>query len=184
MFGNDSALTANLLNPATLSFCLGAFARFVKSELSIPKDVYLGISLFLLFSIGLKGGHELAGASFGSLALPVAATLALGIITPLLAYFIVRRTGRLTVADSAAIAAHYGSVSVVTFIAAQSFVTETLARRPDLSSLEGFLPTLVALLESPGIAVALLLGVLLDGQASRRPLLSVIHEVLTGALPH
>ncbi len=176
----EASLATNLLNPATLSFCLGAFARFVKSELVIPKDVYAGISLFLLFAIGLKGGYELSEVSMAAFWGPASVTLILGIVTPLIAYTVGRRLGRLSVVDSAAIAAHYGSVSAVTFIAAQGFVTEMVSQRPDLQPLEGYLPTLVALLESPGITIALLLGVLLGNSSSERSKLSLIHEVLTG----
>jgi hypothetical protein len=177
---NEAALTSNLLNPATLSFCLGAAARFVKSELSIPKDIHATISLFLLFAIGLKGGHELAAAPLGSLFAPAVVTLLLGVATPLIAYSLLRSIGSVNATDSAAIAAHYGSVSVVTFIAAQTFVTEALAARPDLPRLEGYLPTLVALLESPGIMVALLLGCLFGRPAKERNLKVLIHEVATG----
>ncbi len=177
---NEVAVATNLLNPATLSFCLGAVARFVKSELSVPKDVYSGISLFLLFAIGLKGGHELAQASFGALIWPALATVALGVLTPLVAYGGLRRIGRLSVADSAGIAAHYGSVSAVTFIAAQTFVGEVIASRPGMAPLEGYMPTLVALLESPGITVALALGVFLGVRGAERSTMSLLHEILTG----
>jgi hypothetical protein len=177
---NDAAVATNLLNPATLSFCLGAAARFVRSELSIPKDVHSAISLFLLLAIGLKGGHELAGAPIGALVGPVTATVLLGVLTPVIAFLLLRGVGRLTATDSAAIAAHYGSVSVVTFIAAQTFVTEALAARPDLPRLEGYLPTLVALLESPGIMVALLLGCMFGKSSKDRDIKGLIHEVVTG----
>jgi hypothetical protein len=136
--------------------------------------------LFLLFSIGLKGGHELVGTSIQALAGPALATLVIGVLTPLIAYCLVRRVGKLSATDSAAIAAHYGSVSVVTFIAAQTFVSELLVTRPDLPRLEGYLPSLVALLESPGIMVALMLGVLWGKGSGERPTRAVIHEVVTG----
>lgn len=177
---NEAAVATNLLNPATLSFCLGATARFVRSELSIPRDIHTTISLFLLFSIGLKGGHELAGAPIGALVGPVTATVMLGVLTPLVAFSLLRLVGRLTATDSAAIAAHYGSVSVVTFIAAQTFVSEALAARPQLPRLEGYLPTLVALLESPGIMVALLLGCLFGKSSKHRDTKALLHEVVTG----
>jgi hypothetical protein len=164
----------------TLSFCLGAVARLAKSELTVPKDIYAGISLFLLFAIGLKGGHELSHAAFASLLAPAAVTILLGIITPLTAYGILRGIGRLSVADSAGVAAHYGSVSAVTFIAAQTFVTEIIISRPELPPLEGYLPTLVALMESPGIHVALALGVFLGSRAGDRSTASLLHEVVTG----
>jgi hypothetical protein len=136
---NAALVSTNLLNPITLSFCLGAIARFARSELTVPKDVYAGISLFLLFAIGLKGGHELSHATLAAIAAPAAVTVLLGILTPLSAFCILRRIGRLSTVDSAAIAAHYGSVSAVTFIAAQAFVTELLATRPGLPPLEGYL---------------------------------------------
>jgi hypothetical protein len=101
-------------------------------------------------------------------------------MTPLCAYALLRKVGRLSVADSAGIAAHYGSVSAVTFIAAQAFVGEMLVARPELPRLEGYLPTLVALMESPGIHVALALGVFLGSRSSGRSTASLIHEIVTG----
>lgn len=176
----EAAVASNLLNPATLSFCLGAAARFVRSELSIPKDIHTTISLFLLFAIGLKGGHELSGAPVVDLVGPVSATLVLGVLTPIIAYSLLRACGRVGPTDSAAIAAHYGSVSVVTFIAAQTFVSEALVARPELGRLEGYMPTLVALLESPGIMVALLLGCLFGRPSKERNTKALLHEIMTG----
>jgi hypothetical protein len=142
--------------------------------------VYTGISLFLLFAIGLKGGHELSQVAFVTILGPSLATIALGFLTPLCAYFLLRNIGRLSVADSAGIAAHYGSVSAVTFIAAQAFVADMLLARPELPPLEGYLPTLVALMESPGIHVALALGVFLGNRANGRSTASLVHEIVTG----
>ena len=180
MSDQSSILSASLLSPITLCFCLGVFARLIKSELTVPKDVYLGISLYLLLALGLKGGVELAAAPFAIIAGPALATLLLGCLTPIITYIVLRRIGRLSVADSAGIAAHYGSVSAVTFIAAQSFVTDALAQLPGAAPLEGYLPTLLALLESPGITIALALGVFYSPAAAERSTLSLIHEVLTG----
>ncbi len=177
---NVFALSASLLNPLTLSFCLGALARIARSELSVPRDVYTGISLFLLFATGLKGGHELSQVAFLTILGPAAVTVLLGLLTPLCAYLLLRKIGRLSVADSAGIAAHYGSVSAVTFIAAQAFVAEMLLARPELPRLEGYLPTLVALMESPGIHVALALGVFLGSRTSNRSTASLVHEIVTG----
>ncbi len=165
-------LEINLLSPITLAFALGIFARRVKSDLALPRDVYAGIGIYLLFALGLKGGVELAKASFGTILLPVLVTFVLGCVRPLTSYVVLRRVGRLGVADSAGIAAHYGSVSAVTFIAALTFV-EGVG-----SPAEGFLPTLLALLESPGIAIALTIGAI--GTGSDRPVGEVVHEVLAG----
>jgi uncharacterized protein len=147
-------LRANLLSPVVLAFALGVLARLVRSELRIPQALYTSLSIYLLLALGLKGGHELAHVGLAPIAKPAALTVLLGCITPVTAYFALRHLGRFTAADSAGIAAHYGSVSAVTFIAAQQFVT-AMGAVP-----ESFMPTLLALLESPGIHVALAMGVL------------------------
>jgi hypothetical protein len=167
-----NVLTTNLLSPITLSFGLGVLARRMRSEFAMPKDVYMGIAVYLLFALGLKGGVELAHAPLRSIAAPAAATLLLGCITPLTAYLILRRLGRFSTADAAGIAAHYGSVSAVTYIAAQNFVGSMG------QSVEGFMPTLLALLESPGIHIALALGAIKSAEKGRSTK-SVLHEVLT-----
>lgn len=171
-------LQTNLLSPITLCFILGVFSTLIKSEFSLPKDIYMGISIYLLLALGLKGGVELAQASFGNIILPVLITLAIGCITPVTSYVILRKLGKFSSSNAAAIAAHYGSVSAVTFIAAQSFVNEMSIKDPTLPPLEGYLPTLLTLLESPGIHIALAIGAL---QSNRDQHVSkVLHEVFTG----
>lgn len=168
-----NVLATNLLSPITLSFALGVLARRVRSEFALPKDVYMGIAVYLLFALGLKGGVEMAHASFASIAAPAGVTLLLGCLTPVTAYLVLRRVGRFSAADAAGIAAHYGSVSAVTYIAAQGFVGSMG------ETAEGFMPTLLALLESPGIHIALAIGAV--GAADKgRPVGGVLHEVLTG----
>ena len=109
------------------------------------------------------------------------ATLLLGCLTPVSAYLVLRRLGRFSVPDAAGIAAHYGSVSAVTFIAAQQFTNS--AGVPA----EGFMPTLLTLLEIPGIQVALAIGAFQmarqhsDDASDKSPssrLLSVCHELV------
>ena len=165
-------LKTNLLSPITLSFALGVLARRVKSEFTLPKDIYMGIAVYLLFALGLKGGAELAHAPLATIAWPAAVTILLGCITPLSAYAILRKLGKFSVADAAGIAAHYGSVSAVTYIAAQTFVASMG------QTVEGYMPTLLALLESPGIHIALALGAIKSAEKSR-PISSILHEVLT-----
>ncbi|CAN5159530.1 hypothetical protein BH23GEM2_BH23GEM2_13010 [soil metagenome] len=151
-------IRANLLSPIVLAFALGVVAKLIRSEFTLPKDLYVALSIYLLFAIGLKGGVELSQTPLSAFVLPAVVTLAVGVLTPMLSYAVLRQLGRFSVADSAGIAAHYGSVSAVTFIAAQEFVAS--AGTPA----EGFLPTLLTLLEAPGIHVALAIGVV---QASR-----------------
>jgi len=165
-------LRANLLSPIPLAFALGIFARLIKSEFSLPRDIYSGLGIYLLFALGLKGGVELAAAPLGIIVVPALVTLGLGIVRPLTSYGVLRGVGRMGIADSAGIAAHYGSVSAVTFIAALTFVDGVG------SPAEGFLPTLLAILEVPGIAIALLIGAVKLG--GDRPTGEVLHEVLTG----
>lgn len=167
----NSALTDNLLSPAVLAFALGLCARLIKGDLSLPKDAFGLIAVYLLFAIGLKGGIELAHAPAGAVTGPALATLLLGCLTPVTAYFVLRKFCRLGSADAAGVAAHYGSVSAVTFVAAQSFVAAQGA------AAEGFMPTLVTVLESPGINIALAIGLMASG--SGRRLSAALHEVFT-----
>jgi hypothetical protein len=151
--GTADILRTNLLSPIVLAFALGVLARLARSELKVPPALYASLSIYLLLALGLKGGHELGHVSWAAIAWPAAITILLGCLTPVTAYLALRRLGRFPVADAAGIAAHYGSVSAVTFIAAQQFVT-AMGGTP-----ESFMPTLLALLESPGIHIALAIGV-------------------------
>jgi hypothetical protein len=173
-------LKANLLSPIPLAFALGIIARLVRSELSLPKDIYSGLSIYLLFALGLKGGVELSHSSFDAIAAPAGATLLLGVLTPLSTYAAMRYLGRFSTSDAAGMAAHYGSVSAVTFIAAQQYMERVGAPA------EGFMPTLLTLLESPGIHIALMVGAIARSKqavAAGTPhssIKEVLHEVLTG----
>lgn len=147
-----NVLLENLLSPMVLCFVLGVGATLLRSDLRVPQDVYSALTIYLLLAIGLKGGVALSSAPLAELLLPLFVTLLLGLAIPLWVYALCRRLGKLSPANSGALAAHYGSVSAVTFIAALSFVG---ARGLEA---EGYLPTLLAVLEIPGIAVGLLLA--------------------------
>ncbi len=167
------SLLSNFASPVVLAFVLGILAKLLKSDLEIPKPLYQGLSIYLLLAIGLKGGVELSKTPFSEFVLPAGATILLGCITPLIAFAVLRYLGKLDIINSSAIAAHYGSVSAVTFIASISYL-ESLNVNP-----EGFMPTLVALLEVPGIIVALMIPQLLltKGGSFKKAL----HEVVTGS---
>jgi hypothetical protein len=167
------SLLSNFASPVVLAFALGIAAKLLKSDLEIPKPLYQGLSIYLLLAIGLKGGVELSKTSLDAFIGPASITLLLGVLTPLIAYIILRYLGRMDMINSSAIAAHYGSVSAVTFIAAISYV-ESLGYSP-----EGFMPTLVALLEVPGIIVALLIPQLSNG--GNGSFKKALHEVVTGS---
>ena len=143
--------------PVVLFFLLGAFAGFIRSDLKIPDVLYESLSIFLLLAIGLKGGVELARHSMHDIALPTLTVVAVAALIPLAAYPVLRRLGKLSRTDAGSIAAHYGSVSVVTFAVGSAY----LARLGVPA--EGYMTVLLVLLEFP----ALVLGVLLArcGQA-------------------
>lgn len=166
------ALAANLLSPIILAFVLGVIASLVRSDLRLPDGLYSALSIYLLLAIGLKGGVELSKTPVGEFVWPALLTLFLGLVTPITAYNILRRLGRLDRVNSAAIAAHYGSVSAVTFIVAITFGAAT-GRAP-----EGFMPTLVAILEVPAIVVALMIAFTRDKRAGSWQ--AALHEVLAG----
>lgn len=164
-------LSLNLGSPAVLAFALGLVATLLRSDLRFPEAVTSLLSTYLLFSIGLKGGIELRKASFGDIAAPTLVTLIIGLLVPIVAYRVARTFIKLSVADAASIAAHYGSVSAVTFSAAETFT------RAAGTLDEGYLPALVALLEIPGIVVAMVIA---SRALGGRDLRSAVHEVLTG----
>lgn len=167
------SLLSNFASPVVLSFALGVAAQLLRSDLEIPRPIYRGLSVYLLLAIGLKGGVELSKTSLDLFLAPAGVTLLLGMLTPLTAFAVLRWLGRLDMVNSAAIAAHYGSVSAVTFIAAVSYM-QTLGGEP-----EGFMPTLVAILEVPGIVVALLIPHF--GSKGNVSIAKALREVLTGS---
>ena len=160
------------MDPVVLFFLLGVFAKLAKSDLRLPEALYETLSIFLLLAIGLKGGVELAKVPFADVAVQAASVLAMGFLLPLPAFAILRGLGRLPRPDAASIAAHYGSVSVVTFAVATAY----LARHN--IEFEAHMPLFVALLETPAIVTGILLARLGTLQAVRWG--AVLHEVMFG----
>jgi len=120
MHGMD-LLLSNLIQPIVLAFLLGTIAGAVKSELELPEAVVKLLAIYLLFSLGITGGRELAKADLVSLGPMLGITLIMTFGIPTIAYLVTRRLGNLDVSNAAAIAAHYGSVSTATFFASVSF---------------------------------------------------------------
>jgi uncharacterized protein len=141
----------NLLSPAILCFVLGMAATMLRSDLRIPEPVYQILSIYLLLAIGIKGGAAMAAAGNAAVWPAVMLAVCLSAATPLWCYPLLRHGLRMRAVDAGAIAAHYASVSVVTFFAASAFLLAV--NEPH----EGFLPALVAVMEVPGIIVALLI---------------------------
>ncbi|MEI6719399.1 MAG: sodium-dependent bicarbonate transport family permease [Betaproteobacteria bacterium] len=160
------------MDPVVLFFLLGVFAKLAKSDLRLPEALYETLSIFLLLAIGLKGGVELAKVPFASVAVQASAVVVMGFLLPLPAFAILRGLGRLPRPDAASIAAHYGSVSVVTFAVATAYLAKHNIE------FEAHMPLFVALLETPAIVTGILLARLGTLQAVRWG--AVLHEVMFG----
>ncbi len=147
---NTDALQ-NLADPAVLFFFLGLFVGFVRSNLEIPAPVAKFLSLYLLLSLGFKGGQAMREAGFTADGVKVlSAAIVLALTIPVLAFVVLRR--RVSPYDAAAIAATYGSVSAVTFLAASQFVTD------QGTPAGGYLTVALVLMESPAIVMAVVLA--------------------------
>ncbi len=152
-------LLANLTSPIVLAFALGVLAGVIRSELELPEAVLKLISIYLLFSIGLTGGRELAKAELADIAGLMGVAILLTIAIPVASYLIARRVGGFDISNAAAVAAHYGSVSTVTFFAAITF-----ARALGTPS-EGYLTAVVAIMEW-AVVIALAIARFAHGRAN------------------
>ncbi|MBX7141021.1 MAG: sodium-dependent bicarbonate transport family permease [Chitinophagales bacterium] len=152
-------LISNLTNPTLLFFVLGIIAVRLKSDLEIPESSSKFISLYLLFAIGFKGGQELAHSGFtNEIIYSLLFGLALASVIPLYTFFILKR--KLSISDAGAVAASYGSVSAVTFVAAMSFL------EAQKLTAGGHMVAVMALMESPAIIVGVMLMMEFDKDSS------------------
>lgn len=164
-------------------FALGAGAQALRADLKFPPDLVKALSIYLLVGIGLHGGAELAKASLGTAVQAVLAAIALGVALPLIAYVILVRIGRLGRLDAAAIAAHYGSVSAGTFLAATAYLQGRGV------PYEGYPVIMLAVMETPAIIIGLVLAqtarnITVSGHASRPKAGGGLLPMLTGAARH
>lgn len=147
---NFNLLLENLTNPALLFFLLGIIAVKLNSDLEIPPNSSKFISLYLLFSIGFKGGQELAHSYFTlEIVWSVLFGVFIALLIPIYCFFVLRK--KFNIYDSGAIAAAYGSVSAVTFVTAASFL--------ELQDIKfsGHMVAVMALMEAPAIIVGVIL---------------------------
>ncbi len=143
---------SNMLNPAVLFFGLGFLAQSIRSDLKFPSDLAKALSIYLLVGIGLHGGMELLKVDPGSAIGAVAAALGLGFGLPVVAYVLLAYLMRIDRLNSAAIAAHYGSVSAGTFITAIAFLDAAKVAH------ESYPVIMLAIMESPAIIIGLVLA--------------------------
>lgn len=166
-----SLAATNLLSPIILSFALGVAAALARSDLNIPEAVAKGMSIYLLFAIGFKGGVSVADHGIdATLALSLVAGIVLSAILPLIAFALLQVMGNLSRLDAAAVAAHYGSISIVTFVAATSVLTSS-----GVTS-EGYMVAVAAAMEAPAILSALWL--ISRGGDSRRMDNDLLREIM------
>ena len=168
-------ILSTLTSPIILFFALGMLAGFARSDLAIPEAFAKGMAIYLMAAIGLKGGVEVSKSGLtDALLIAGAAGMALSFLLPLPAFAALRSIGRLKRVDAAAVAAHYGSVSLVTFITANEMLKG--AGLPAA----GFMVAVMALMETPAIVTGLLLA-RTGSREQGAPGKGMWHEVLLNA---
>ena len=150
--GSWDIAVSNLTSVGVLTFILAFIAARLKSDVRIPEAVYQFLAIYLLFGIGLKGGHSLKSTPLSELLAPSLATIACGVLIPVVAFYSLRFVKALSVIDRGSIAAHYGSTSLVTFSAAILFLESNSI------FIEGFAPALLTLMEIPGLIIGIYLA--------------------------
>lgn len=147
------SLYGNLIVPTILFFVLGLIASFLRSDLSIPEGAAKFMSLYLLLSIGFKGGHSLAEYGFSvEIFQAITIGLILSLIIPFVAFALLLVMTRLDRLNAAAVAGHYGSISIVTFVTASSMLELTGI------GFDGYMVAVAASMEVPAILSALWLA--------------------------
>lgn len=149
----DAAAIQTFTSPVVLFFVLGLLAAFARSDLAIPESLAKGMSLYLMAAIGLKGGVAVSKSGFDATVLAaLAAGIGAGFLLPIFAFWLIRGFGRLDRINAGAVAAHYGSISVVTFVTA----VEILEFQGKPAG--GYMVAVMATMESPAILAGLLLA--------------------------
>ena len=173
----DAATLQTFTSPVVLFFVLGLLAAFAKSDLAIPEAIAKGMSLYLMAAIGLKGGVAVSKSGIdGTVLAALAAGIAASFLIPFVAYAVLKGFGKLDRINAGAVAAHYGSVSVVTFVTAVE-ILEAQNRPPG-----GYMVAVMAAMETPAILSGLLLARGLGAKnSSQQKTGEMLHEVFFNA---
>jgi hypothetical protein len=141
------SIETNLISPAVLFFLLGILAGFFKSDLEVPKSISSYLSIYLMMAIGFKGGAAIAAEPNlnSNIILLMLVGIVIGFIIPFLAYSLLKLTTKLDSPTAAAVSAHYGSISMVTFATAAAFL------KLNEVVYAGYIVAVVALKEAPAI---------------------------------
>ena len=169
-----------LTSPIILFFALGLLAGFARSDLAVPEAVAKGLAIYLMAAIGLKGGVSVAESGLtAELGLAALGGVILSFLLPFPAYWLLRRAGKLDGINAAAVAAHYGSVSLVTYVTATEMLKSLGLIVP------GYMAAVLALMETPAIITGLWLA---RRSSAKSPALgndaggsSLVHEVFLNA---
>ncbi|OEF97574.1 hypothetical protein BHF68_04125 [Desulfuribacillus alkaliarsenatis] len=153
---------SNLISPVVLFFAMGLVIALIKAKVEFPNAIGDFITMYLLVAIGLKGGVAIAEAGILSVLPAIIGATVLGIFIPIYCFYILKGMGKFKADDAAALAGHYGSISVVTFIAAATFLTNQNIEY------EAFMNGLPAIMEIPAIIVALVLASLAKGRSFKK----------------
>lgn len=161
-----------ILNPGVLFFILGFVAVLLNSNLSIPEPVVKFVSLYLMLSIGFKGGKSLSDSSlFGDGIIIISIILLMSAIVPIYSYLLLKKS--LGVADAAAVGATYGSNSTLTYITAAGFLTSIGV------TYEGYMTVALVVMETPAIVFAVVMAQIASKQKGAKSTSKVIKEALT-----
>jgi hypothetical protein len=144
-------ISTNLLSPLILFFIIGIIATLVNSDLKVPEAFYTGYTMIILLTIGINGGRKLKNASLNDMFLTIIAALFLSLIMLIITYVIVKNVFKFDQPNSLALAAHYGSVSAVTFVAGISFLDKMAV------SYEDYMPAILVVMEGPAIVISIVL---------------------------
>ena len=164
-------------SPVVLFFVLGLLAAFARSDLAIPEAIAKAMSLYLMAAIGIKGGVAVSKSGIdGTVLSALGAGIAAGFLLPFFAYAVLKTFGKLDRINSGAVAAHYGSISVVTFVTAVEILTGQ-AREPG-----GYMVAVMAAMEAPAILSGLLLARGLGSkEGGAQSTGEMFHEVFTNS---
>lgn len=168
---------SGLLSPIVLAFALGLIAARLRSDLKFPDSLYTSLTIYLMAAIGMKGGYKISITPIDQIIVPAAFAILLSALIPIWCYWILRRLGKFNNFNAAAIAAHYGSVSAVTFSAALAF------HESNQIAFEGFMPSLLAIMEIPAILIAIGMSRVFNNRSessSAIPLKDLVKELLVG----
>lgn len=159
----------SLLTPSILFFGLGLVAQLIRSDLKIPAELTKSITVYLLISIGIHGGIELSHQNLASALPSIGVAIALGLLIPLLAYWVIHHIGKIDALNAVAIATHYGSVSAGSFLTAIAFLEALNV------SFETYPIIMLAIMESPAILIGLSMAAIVRKKHSSSDAKSALH---------